>query len=211
MRSRSRSSGPLRIAATVVCAGLLACGAAANAQMAVDPGAPVVPLGLSQKLKVHAARVVGPFPLLVSGMQAGVLQGLDIPDEWGQGSRGLGRRYAAVTGSNAVRNMFAFALKASLKQDPRYFRSDQTAKTARTRHALLTVFRGRTDRGRSTIAVWRLGSAFGAAFLADAWQPPSRAGPGHALLRGSVTLAADAGWCVFAEFWPDIKRKLGRN
>jgi len=101
-------------------------------------------------------------------------------------------------------------LDASLKQDPRYFRSNQTAAAARTRHALLSVFRGRTDRGRSTVAVWRLGSAYGAAFLADAWQPPSRAGPGHALLRGTITLAADAGWCVFAEFWPDIKRALGR-
>ncbi len=193
-----------------VLAGLLACGAVADAQMAVDPGAPVVALSVSQKLKVHAARVVGPFPLLVSGAQAGVLQGMDIPEEWGQGGRAFGKRYGAVMGYGAVRNLFAFALDASLKQDPRYFRSDQTAAAARTRHALLSVFRGRTDRGRSTVAVWRIGSAYGAAFLADAWQPPSRAGPGHALLRGSITLAADAGWCVFAEFWPDIKRALGR-
>jgi len=178
--------------------------------MAVDPGVTVVPLCASQKLKVHAARVVGPFPLLVSGMQAGVLQGMDIPEEWGQGSHAFGRRYAAVIGYGAARNVFAFALDASLKQDPRYFRSDQTAPAARTRHALLAVFRGRTDKGRNTIALWRLGSAFGAAFLADAWQPPSRAGSGHALLRGTITLAADAGWCVFAEFWPDIKRALGR-
>jgi hypothetical protein len=176
--------------------------------MAVDPGDPVVPLSASQKLRVHAARVVGPFPLLVSGMQAGVLQGMDIPEEWGQGGRAFGRRYAAVMGYGAVRNLFAFALDASLRQDPRYFRSSQTAPAARTRHALLAVFRGRTDKGRNTIALWRIGSAFGAAFLADAWQPPSRAGPGHAVLRGSITLAADAGWCVFAEFWPDIKRKL---
>ena len=193
-----------------VVAGLLVCGGVADAQMAVDPGAPVVPLSLSQKLKVHGARVVGPFPLLVSGVQAGVLQGMHIPEEWGQGGRGFGKRYGAVMGYGAARNLFAFALDASLKQDPRYFRSEKTAAAARTRHALLSVFRGRSDSGRSTVAVWRIGSAYGAAFLADAWQPPSRAGPGHALLRGSITLAADAGWCVFAEFWPDIKRALRR-
>jgi hypothetical protein len=34
----------------VLLAALLACGAVANAQMAVDPGAPVVPLSASQKL-----------------------------------------------------------------------------------------------------------------------------------------------------------------
>jgi hypothetical protein len=107
-------------------------------------------------LKVHAARVVGPFPLLVSGMQAGILQWMDLPEEWGQGGRGLGRRYAAVTGSNAARNLFAFALDASLKQDSRYFRSDQKAAAARSAGRFSRAHGPRPEHGGTLAARLRL-------------------------------------------------------
>ena len=54
----------------------------------------------------------------------------------------------------------------------------------------------------------RFAATYGVAFLANRWYPDRLSDTRHALLRGTVTLGADAGNNLFDEFWPDIKKKL---
>jgi hypothetical protein len=57
----------------------------------------------------------------------------------------------------------------------------------------------------------RFAGVYGAAFIANAWEPPSQADAGHALQRGSTALASSVGWHIVEEFWPDIRRKVLRR
>jgi hypothetical protein len=51
----------------------------------------------------------------------------------------------------------------------------------------------------------RFAGAYGAGFIADAWEPRSQNDASHALERGSTALLSSVGWHIFEEFWPDIR------
>jgi hypothetical protein len=107
-----------------------------------------------------------------------------------------------------------FTLNAALRQDPRYRPSEwQGRKEIRKRswHAIKQVAVAQTDGGARLPAFVRLGSTFGTAFLSNTWQPTRLADTQHAVVRGFVTLSADAGINAFQEFWPDIKTHLFRR
>jgi hypothetical protein len=55
-------------------------------------------------------------------------------------------------------------------------------------------------------AISRLAGVYGAAFVANAWEPPSENGATDALKRGSTALLSSVGWHVLKEFWPDVRR-----
>jgi hypothetical protein len=54
----------------------------------------------------------------------------------------------------------------------------------------------------------RFAGVYGAAFIANSWEPPSQADAGHALQRGSTALLSSVGWHILEEFWPDIRSKV---
>jgi hypothetical protein len=89
---------------------------------------------------------------------------MDTPREWGQGGAAYGKRVASASGATAIRDVFAFALDASLREDPRYRRSGHGNFFARAGHAARETFVTRTDGGRVRFATWRFGSAVGAAW-----------------------------------------------
>ena len=101
-----------------------------------------------------------------------------------------------------------FTLDSIGHQDPRYYRAGEGAYLERTRHALGQVFLGHTDSRKKTLPFVRFAATYGVAFLANSWNPDRLSDNRHAVVRGTVTLAADAGNNVFQEFWPDIKKKL---
>ena len=69
----------------------------------------------------------------------------------------------------------------------------------------------RTDSGGETLSTWRLGSAYGAAFLSNQWYPDRLNTVRLGVLQGSMTLGFDLVGNLGAEFWPDIKRKVLRR
>jgi hypothetical protein len=87
------------------------------------------------------------------------------PTEWGKGGDGYRKRVSSSVASSGIRAALAFGLDSTLHQDPRYFRSDSTGLWRRTRHALRGTILTRTDSGGETLSTWRLGSAYGAAFI----------------------------------------------
>ena len=173
--------------------------------------AQTTPLDVSGKLRFHAESVYSPLALAGSAAYAGLLQQLDAPKEWGQGSSAYGKRVASTVGYTAVHASLAFGLDAALHEDPRYFRSRDAGFWRRSAHAFHGTIMTRTDSGGQTLAIWRLGSAYGAAFLSNQWYPDRLNTVSLGVAQGSLQLGFDFASNLASEFWPDIKRKILRR
>jgi hypothetical protein len=69
----------------------------------------------------------------------------------------------------------------------------------------------RTDTGGEALSTWRLGSAYGTAFLSDEWYPDRLNTVGEGALQGSLRMMFDLVSNVGSEFWPDVRRKILRR
>jgi hypothetical protein len=163
------------------------------------------------KLSFHAESTVSPLAIAGIAAYAGVLQAVDAPEEWGQGGAAYGKRVASTAAWSGIHGALAFGLDTTLHQDPRYHRSGSTGFWCRTGHALRGTILTRTDAGGETLSTWRIGSAYGSAFLSNMWYPDRLNTPRLGLIQGSVTLGFDLVGNVASEFWPDIKRKVLRR
>ena len=171
---------------------------------------PVV-LDVTGKLRFHSENAFGPSSIALSGVKAGYLQMTDSPTEWGQGGDGYSKRLGSSIARSGIRMVLAFGLDSTLRQDPRYVRSDSTGLWPRTRHALRGTILTRTDSGGETLSTWRLGSAYGAAFITNQWYPDRFNTVRRGFVNGSTRLGFDLAKNVIAEFWPDVKRKISRR
>src|ERR1035441_4801236 len=109
---------------------------------------------------------------------------------------------------SGIRNALAFGLDSTLHQDPRYFRSGGAGFWRRSGHALRGTMLTRTDSGGETLSTWRIGSAYGSAFLSNLWYPARLNTVGLGMIQGSATLGFDLADNLRKEFWPDIRRKV---
>jgi len=163
------------------------------------------------KLQFHAENVYGPWALAGISAYAGFLQVIDSPKEWGQGGAAYGERLASTAGWAGIHGVLAFGLDSTLHEDPRYYRSLGTGFWRRSGHALRQTILTRTDAGGETISAWRIGSAYGAAFLSNLWYPDRLDTAREGFIDGSVTLGFGLVSNLGLEFWPDIKAKIFRR
>ena len=160
------------------------------------------------KLNYHAGKIYDPMAIVGFAAYAGILQGFHSPEEWGQGGAGYGRRVASTAGWAVIHSTLAFGLDSTLHQDPRYYRSVGTGFWQRAGHALRGTILTRTDAGAETLATWRIGSSYGAAFLSNMWYPDRLNTVRLGVLQGTMGLGFDFANNLGSEFWPDVKRKL---
>ena len=165
-------------------------------------------MDLKSKLRFHGERVYSPWSLAGTAAYAGLRQARDEPSEWGHGGAAYGKRLGSAMGYSAVHQALAFGLDATLHQDPRYFRSTSHGVFRRTGHAIRRTIMTRTDSGGETLSVWRIGSAYGAAYLSNQWYPDRLNTVGQGLEQGSLQLGYDFAANLATEFWPDVRRKL---
>jgi hypothetical protein len=163
------------------------------------------------KLEFHIISAYGPVALLESAAIAGYLQATDSPREWGQGSTGYGKRAVSAMAYSGVRNAMALGLDTTLHQDPRYYRSGMTGTWRRTKYVLHSTLYTRTDSGGETLATWRFGSAYSAAFIANQWRPDRVNTTGLSLREGTTRLGFDVLGNLGSEFWPDVRKRLRRR
>lgn len=142
---------------------------------------------------------------------AAIGQGRDSPGEWGEGTLGFAKRYASGFAGNFSRQVFAFTLESALREDPRYFPSEDRRKKQRAINALKQGIFTRTDSGGDSFAYARVFSAFGAAQLTNAWQPKSTGSVGDGLLRGIITLGGDTAYNFLQEFVPFTRPRSLRH
>jgi hypothetical protein len=181
---------------------------AAPAETSIAPLQTSLPLDWQGKLRFHAEAAYGPWSLLGIGAYAGFLQVINSPREWGQGADAYGERFGSTLGWAGIHGALAFGLDSTLHEDPRYYRSTGTGFWRRSGHVLRGTLLTRTDSGGETVSVWRIGSAYGAAFLSNTWYPPRLDNPRYGLEDGSVTLGFGFVSNLALEFWPDVKAKF---
>src|SRR5437868_6596433 len=168
-------------------------------------------LDVSGKLRYHAEATYKPMALLGVAAYAGVLQADGAPKEWGGGGGAYGQRYASTLAWVGIHSALAFSLDSALHQDPRYYRSGEGGFWKRSGHAIRGTFLTRTDKGGEIFSTWRMGSAFGAAYLSNQWYPDRLNTVRLDLIQGGVTVGFDLVSNLGAEFLPDIKRKVLRK
>lgn len=173
--------------------------------------APFQPMTVKEKLALHAKQTASPGFAVEMAAYAGVLHWMDTPREWGQGGAAYGKRVASASGATAIRNVFAFALDSTLREDPRYHRSGRGNLFGRVAHAARETVVTKTDRGGSRIAVSRIGSAMGAAYLSNVWYPDRLNTFSSGLEQGAATLALDWLGNIGSEFWPDLRRLIFKH
>jgi hypothetical protein len=166
------------------------------------------PAGWQSKLTFHAASAYGPEALLGTVAFAGFLQETNAPREWGQGGLGYGKRLGSTMAYTGVRNALGFGLDSALHQDPRYHPSGDTGFWRRTKYAVRGTFLTRTDSGGETLATWRLGSAYGAAFISNQWHPDRVNTVKVSMAQGSTQIGFDLLANLRSEFGPDLKKKM---
>jgi hypothetical protein len=181
---------------------------AAVSQTAVSQAA--APLGWQGKLKFHCERTYSPIAILGFAAYAGVLQAVDAPTEWGKGGAGYGRRFVSTIAWSGIHSTLAFGLDTALHQDPRYYRAGSGG-WRRIGHVVRGTVLTPTDSGGETLSTWRLGSAYGAAFLSNQWYPDRLNTIRLGILQGSMTLGFDFIGNLGREFWPDIHRQVFRK
>jgi hypothetical protein len=176
------------------------------------PGAGIAqtsdPLDWKGKFRFHGESTYGPTAILGFAAYAAVLQRINDPTEWGGGGGAYGKRLASTAGWAGIHNVLAFGLDSTLHQDPRYYRSGSTGFWRRSAHAFRGTILTRTDSGGETLSTWRIGSAYGAAFLSNQWYPDRLNTTRLGFAQGSVTMGFGLLSNLGSEFWPDIKRKV---
>src|ERR1051325_4036042 len=75
-------------------------------------------------------------------------------------------------------------------------------------HGILAQNRPRTDSDGEALSTWRLGSAYGSAFLSNEWYPDRLNTVRQGVAQGSLRLGFDFAANLGSEFWPDIKGKI---
>ena len=175
------------------------------------PNAPsaVKPLTPGGKLKIAAFDAVHPLRIAGAAISAGIAQASDPYPEWGDGGEGYAKRFGAAVADEASGHIFkGFLFPSLLRTDPRYFRKAEGGAGARIAYAATRVFVTRTDSGHRTFNASEFLGAASSAALSTVYYPRSGSSTGDAVSRAGLGIAADMGWNVFKEFWPDIKRKL---
>jgi hypothetical protein len=182
---------------------------ASTSEATVDaPVIPARPLTFSERLKIYERSFIQPEGLIGPALGAGIGQWRDTPPEWGQGADAYGIRFASGFGRSVVSRTIALGVATADHEDSRFIPSSETGVWRRTRHAIVGTFVSRTPTGGSMPAFSRFAGAYGAGFIANAWEPRSQDDAGHALERGSTALLSSVGWHIFEEFWPDIRSAL---
>jgi hypothetical protein len=160
------------------------------------------------RAELYARAAVSPISFLANGASSGINQWRDVPREWGQGGEGFGRRFGYRAARDATGKGIEFAVSALRSEDPRYIPCPERSFKRRVRYLIIHTYMVRNGRGQDTFAVSRLAGAYGSAFIAKAWTPPSQSSIGSAVVRGTWTMVFYMAGTAFQEFWPQIQSKL---
>jgi hypothetical protein len=143
---------------------------------------------------------VGPLSLTRSAVSAGLDQWRDSPEEWEQGMKGYGRRYASRFGRNLVQHSVTYGLDEALGLDTGFQRSTDEGFGARVKHAFLETITSRTKSGKRVVSAPRLAGVYTGAIVAtEAWYP-ERYSYKDGLRMGTSSLITNFGINLVREF-----------
>jgi len=154
-----------------------------------------------ERFNKYVKDTVGPFRLARTAVSAGFDQWHDTPEEWGQGMKGYGRRYASSFGRNLIQQSVTYGLDEALGQDSGFQRSNREGFGARVKHALLETITSRTKSGKRVLSAPRLAGVYTGAIVATETWYPERYSYKDGLRIGTSTLITGFGINLVREFF----------
>ena len=86
-----------------------------------------------------------------TAFSAGLDQWRDKPEEWEQGMKGYGKRFASSFGRNAIQQTVTYGLDEAFDLDTGFQRSSREGVFPRVKHAFLETITSRTKTGKRAL------------------------------------------------------------
>ena len=153
-----------------------------------------------ERFNRYLKSTVGPFRLAWSAGAAGIDQWRDHPEEWGQGMKGFGRRYASNLGQNAIQQTVTYGLDEAFGLDTGFKKSTREGFGARLKDALIQNVTSRTKSGKRVVSVPRFAGAYSAAVISRETWYPERYSYKDGLRAGTGSLLTGFGINLLREF-----------
>jgi len=153
-----------------------------------------------ERFNRYLKSTVGPFRLVWSAGAAGIDQWRDHPEEWGQGMKGFGRRYASNLGQNAIHQTVTYGLDEAFGLDTGFKKSTREGFGGRLKDALLQNVTSRTKSGKRVVSVPRFAGAYSGAIISRETWYPERYSYKDGLRAGTGSLLTGFGINLLREF-----------
>jgi hypothetical protein len=144
----------------------------------------------------------GPYPIVLSGIAAGINQAEKTPPEWSQGAEGYGKRFGSDFAIAAVTTTTRYALSRAFREDALYYRCACTGVFPRLRHAVISSFTARHGQdGHSAFSFPAVVAPYAGTMTAVYGWYPARYGPKDAFRMGNYSLLGYIGSNLALEFF----------
>lgn len=193
----------------IILAGLLATAAPAFAQgTAANVNSGYSPITGEERFRWFAVSTVGPQSLAAGVVSSAWSTAFNNPPEYGPTWAGFGKRYGLRLTGVSTGNAIEAGLGSAWGEDPRYFRAGGQRLGGRIKHLVKMTFLAPGRDGRSRPAYARYAGLVGNNTLSNAWRPESQTSVDDTVIRCVVGVAGRMAANAFAEFWPDVTRRL---
>ena len=153
-----------------------------------------------ERFQRYVKDTIGPFRLLRTGAAAGIAQWRDAPEEWGQGMKGYGRRYASGLGQNLIQQTVTYGLDEAMGLDTGFQKSKREGFGPRFKDALLQNVTSRNRKGDRVVSVPRFAGIYTGAIVARETWFPDRYSYKDGIRNGTTTLITGFGINLVREF-----------
>jgi hypothetical protein len=171
--------------------------------------APVSPPPQQKSLIKH---LFGPKGFLLAGVSTAIQHVRNVPEEWGSGAAGLGKRFASAFGHHLVKATVQFGVAKAFHEDLKYYPSEQQGFRHRLEHALVsTVYVRKTNGEGVKVSAAKISGNAAGGFVSRLWQPASLHTVSSGFASTGISFGVDAGLNVVREFWPEIRHPRQRR
>jgi len=153
-----------------------------------------------ERFNRYVKNTVGPERLLRSAAAAAISQWNDSPEEWGQGAKGYGKRFASSMGQNAIQQTVTYGLDSALKLDTGFKKSKREGFFPRLKDALAQNVTSRNRSGDRVISIPRFAGVYTGAIISHETWYPDRYNYKDGIRSGTTTLLISFGINVVREF-----------
>ena len=154
------------------------------------------------RFRNYAFDAFGPYPIVASGLAAGINQLNNTPPEWHQGAEGFGKRFGSDFGIAFTSTTTRYALSKAFHEDTLYYQCICQGFIPRLSHAALSTLAARRGNdGHSVFSVPALIAPYAGSMTAVYGWYPDRYGAKDAFRMGNYSLLESVAGNIGLEFF----------
>jgi hypothetical protein len=197
----------MRFSPAILALAILAAAVPAAAQNIATP----VRAGSLNRVEWFAYATAGPASTMGRLISSGYGMLTHEPPEYPPNAKGFGQRFGMRLTGMATGNAINASLGAIWGEDPRYARHGGPEFGARVKRIVGHTLVTRYSDGETRFAWARLAGNVGNNTLSNLWRVQSEVGAGETAKRISFGFLGQMAGNAFAEFWPDVRKRIGRR